>query len=851
MNAPLNCDRCPRLCASRRTVVNGVGPKDASILIVSISPDSQEERHGEPLHWKSWAGKQVKRYLIPLAGIDPSKVRYEFIAKCNPPNNKQGKPSAPSAKEIDACRPYLLSYIETNRPTHILTLGALALKWFFPDARISEVHGQKLTWKEITILPMLHPDQAKAYQNPKLALVMDQDWKRAGEYINGNSSDRPNRDRNDIINVVDQPSVGKYTLVSGTKLARLLRNANPNRIAFDVETVKESNTWEGTFQARRAELIGYSVAWEEGVAYYVEANTLDAIKPWLEDPTVSVICHNAQYEYIVAKNYGVTLTNVDDTKLLAYLLRKPNTSLKALSWSELMIKQIRFDSVDWSDINNVAQYGAMDSDMTLRLYNKMWPEMEAANLVNLYTNIERPLIPVIARMVMAGVIIDPTPLVKLEGELNQRLVEIDTEIATLYPYEINWRSVPQKHNAIFGAVDGGHWETESAIRRLTYKEWSKEERGNDEPLTIPLTKLVGYVPPGLGITTEYGVDTDIPTLHRIELAGDVHPIIPLLIERSTISRALSGEITKLPKLRQEDGRVHSSFHQSGGWEEVGGDTKEATDTGRLSSSGPNLHNITSHGDTSRPYVAEWGRIIRTGFIAPDGYGVVKADVGQEEPRLAAYLSGDEELRKAVDSGDMYLEAAALAYKKPANQINREERQIGKRMFMAWLNRAGPAGIQKSAFWLSKVEAQEVLNYMCQRFEVFEAWCRKQVAFLRQNGHVRTYFDRIVSFPEVWTGNLAVVSKAERACIPGIIQGSAGDILKIIMRRIQDAYDDLGLKSQLVLCVHDELVSYVPEDELDTVIALHMGLMEGIIPTKLPMDVIVGKSWGDGNTVWEG
>ena len=611
MNAPLSCDRCPRLCASRRDVVNGHGPKDARILVVSSHPSAQDERHGIALYHKAWAGKKLRRNLFPLAHIDPDTVRFENIVRCAPPNAKGGKPGAPSAKEIDNCREYLAATIAEADPAHIITLGAAALKWFLPGEKLSAVHGRTFVVDGRLVTPMYHPDSAKPGLNPKLALVMDEDWSRFGENTYalqdsdgpGADSSAPGNGPNRVLNFRDDAPGEKYSLISGHDLAALMQEAQVTRFAFDYESDEESNRWNGTFQAHRAIIIGYSVAWEEGVAYYCTDST-EHIRPWLEDPAVEVVAHNAKYEWILAKGIGVTITNLHDTKLMAYLLRKIDTGLKALSWSELEVTQTRFEDVDWNDLDAVVKYGAADSDMTLRLFNRMWPELVEADLLHLYTNIEIPLIPVLATMEMAGVLIDPAPLHKLEGELHERMGVIDKEIAALYPHPINWRSVPQKQNALFGKVDGGRWNHEDSTRRLTYKEWSKHERQSEETITVPLTKLVSYTYPGLGITTKYGTDTDIPTLHRIELAGNAHPIVPLLIERSTISRALSGEIVKLPKLRQEDGRVHASFHQSGGWEELGGDTKEGTDTGRLSCSGPNLNNITNHGDTSRPYVAE-------------------------------------------------------------------------------------------------------------------------------------------------------------------------------------------------------------------------------------------------------
>ena len=237
-NAPLDCSLCPRLCTSRRTVVNGVGPKDARIMVISCNPDTMDEKHGEPLYHRVWAGKKVRKYLLPLAGIDPNEVRYENIVRCNPPRGKKGKAGTPTAKEIETCRMFLAESIDSINPDYIITLGAAALKWFLPDEKISEVHGQTFymdgmftkegQFKMWEIHPMLHPDNAKPSYNPKLALVMDEDWRRLGESLNGTSIHSvSDNDRSVPVRIHgrEDAEVGKYNIVSALKLNRLMRKA--------------------------------------------------------------------------------------------------------------------------------------------------------------------------------------------------------------------------------------------------------------------------------------------------------------------------------------------------------------------------------------------------------------------------------------------------------------------------------------------------------------------------------------------------------------------------------------------------------------------------------------------------
>lgn len=270
MDAPKDCSLCPRLVESRVAVVNGKGPMDAEVLIVAQNPGEWEEVLGYPLCEKGWSGRKVRDKLLPLAGLTPEEVRWENIARCRPPRMPKGGDYPPTAKEVSACRGFLLSTIQTVAPKVIITLGAPALDWFFPDAKLSSVHGQRLEWEYVVcncgnaggvnrvdcdldcvgtvhscvLVPQYHPASATPNRSPKLALVMTHDWEQLGEYLNVGRS-RSSTDRDDgnggvgngspddvgrdnwdsgssLENVV---GLGAYQLKSGEEIACILRTA--------------------------------------------------------------------------------------------------------------------------------------------------------------------------------------------------------------------------------------------------------------------------------------------------------------------------------------------------------------------------------------------------------------------------------------------------------------------------------------------------------------------------------------------------------------------------------------------------------------------------------------------------
>jgi len=624
--------------------------------------------------------------------------------------------------------------------------------------------------------------------------------------------------------------------------------------AFDIETTAESNEWRGTFQAIRARPIGFSVAFNEGEAYYCAESPL-VIKAWLENLLITKVCHNAAYELIVCRAAcGVQMQNVDDTKLMAYVLRCSSTHLKDLAWSELGIKQTRFEEVDWADAHAVAQYGAADADITLRLYHKLGARLREQGLWELY-EIERACLPVLAEMTIAGIAFYPAPLTRLEQELTEELGECEADLLKYF------------HADALPPGDAPNLNSDAQLRALLYgptrfrASVTRELRGrlqHDADCVKPCSDFVcaggvrtgakydlRWLAPGLGWPVrartpggDASVDMDTLRLYAAPVVGD-------LVRVKSIRQALENNVTRLPQLVQEDGRIHPVFHQAGQWEERAGDVKEAPRTGRTSSSGPNLQNITNKADVARPYVVEWGKQIRRGFVASPGMVLVKVDIGQEEPRIGAFLSQDQDLLNELESGDVYCPVASLEFGRTITKVDTDARQVGKRGWMAWLNGAGPTGIQESAFWLSTTEAARVVAYLQNRHPKVEEYRRSLVVHLHETGFTATYFGRRIYRPEVWSGPGPARNHAERSVMPDAIQGTAADVMKLWLPRIADSLLEIpAARAQLLLTVHDEVVLECLPESVDLAVMRVRAALSGILPVRLPAEVSVGPNWAD-------
>ena len=836
MRAASSCDGCA-LMHSRRKVVNGSGPLTAKVWVIGQNPGVHEELAGYPLSSKGFSGDRVRNHLLPLAGIDPQAVRFDNINKCRPARKRDGTgDDTANQEERDSCFPHLLDDILTYEPELIITLGDIAFKQLFPEMRRTKAalkmnHGKTLTWEQgsfsCKVIPMYHPAAATPTRNADLGEVMNGDWRRIGYKV-------PNTHK-------------KYERLTASGVQRWLSGVN--LFAFDYETTDPM--WGGTFHARRAREIGFSVGTSSGAVYCDAASS--HIKRFLESDGVEVVAHNAKFEYIVANTCGINITNLHDTKLMAYVLRKPSTELKDLAWNELGILMTRFEEVDWSDEDQVTQYGAADSDMTYKLYLTLKDQLEEQGMWHIYNDIERPLLKALAQMEMDGVYIDHSPLEELQHILIDEAISVAIDIKKVYPHHINWRSVQQKARVLYGPPSWAVVPGKEYVGRLMHVSDCMTGlrasncnccHSNDwvtlgDPVYTGARQDITIRPPGLGLGNKG--TTSMDSLRNLrDKTG--HPICDLLIKQNSINRLLSMELDYIPKLIQEDDRLHCSYHQAGSWEERGGDWKEATETGRLSSSGPNLQNITHHGDPERPYIREWATYLRRSFSAPEGFNLIRADIGQEEPRIAAALAKDKSLEDALEYGDVYKPLAAIAFDKPIHLIDGEERQVGKAIFLEWLYEG--RDFTAKAPWLTKLRKEEILTYQSRMYPDYMEYRISQLHFLRLHGYTETWFGRRRTFPAY---NVTVGSnkaELERKALNHPIQGTAADVLKQSIVKVKNEIDLTSwiYKPKIVLNVHDEIVVECHNCEVKDVARICQNMTDGILPIKLPVEVSFGLNW---------
>ncbi len=848
---PVDCDVCPRLCESRRTVVQSAGPLDASICLVTMQPDKQGEarRNPEPLIGPQGFVKQRLTWLLKeYLDVDYEATRRELLVHCRPPRGSTGdKPSTPV--ERDNCSGYFLDYLQSQKPDVVLALGDAAIRWFDPEARVGTHHGRPFDFKipdtdtTILVVPMYNPSASHPRANPGLVDVILADWARLGEILKGRRDE----------------SLGDYTGASDVDIVRLLSGVK--RFAFDFETTDPR--WRRTFQPTRCSPIGYSVCVKVGEAIYRTTTDIETLRPFLEDPSVEVIAHNAVFEYLVALGQGITIRNLHDAKLLAYVLRLPSTQLKDLSWAELGVRQTRFEAVNWEDSYEVIQYGSADSDLELRLFERLEERVRLLGLGELY-EMERRLIPILGDMQARGIRFDPAPCLELGGRLirgrtilNGKLISYfgGTALPTEDQEAINLNSDHQLRKLLYGAPGKVRVLVDRELKgRLAHDPDCKRKECVSYQCVVGVRTgartVIKYFPAGLGwepvkYTPSGDASVDMDTLRHPNYRGE-ECVFNLVLLKSIV-HLLNNNIKRLPELVHEDGRIHPAFHQAGQWEEKPGLAQEGADTQRLTSSGPNLQNITHHGDSERPYMAKWAADLRRSFIPEDGCVLMTSDAGQEEPRIGAFVSGEDLLLEELSGvGDVYCPVATFVYGREITKAQKEERQIGKRNFMGWLNGAGHEGIRTAAYWLTPEEGQAVVDFLSDKYRNVEAKRRELVEHLYDTGYTETLFGFRVYRPAIFSGPGAARNHAERSVMPDLIQGSAAGVMKIWLWKMSEALKDRGLNHDchILLTIHDEMVFEIKPHIVKEVEALCQEMMDGIIGVYIPAEVNIGTNWTD-------
>jgi len=556
-----------------------------------------------------------------------------------------------------------------------------------------------------------------------------------------------------------------------------------------------------------AELVGLSFAVKEFEAFYVpipakreEAlRIVNIFKEVYEDPQILKIGQNLKYDLEVLANYGIELKGKMWDTMIAHYLIQPELHHNMDYMAEIYLnyQTIHIDELigpkgknqkSMRDLppTDVYEYAAEDADITLRLKNKLEPELKKFECENLFYNIEMPLMPVLAEMEMNGVCLDTESLKETSKVLTDRMNEIEGRIYELAGGQFNIASPKQVGEILFD--------------KLKIVEKAKKAKK---------TKTGQYV-------------TSEEVLQQLK---NKHEIVADILEHRGLKKLIGTYIDALPKLiNPRTGHIHTSFNQT------------ITATGRLSSSDPNLQNI--------PIRGEDGKEIRKAFIPEPGCLFFSADYSQIELRVMAHLSKDEAMVEVFREGkDLHAATAANIYKKPIEEVTRDERTKSKRANFGIIYGITVFGLAERLD-IPRDEAKMLIDGYFQTFPQVHDYMEMSKEIARKQGYVTTLFGRRRYLPDINSHNATVRGFAERNAINAPIQGTAADIIKVAMIRIHQRFKAEGIKSKMILQVHDELNFSVYPEEKEAVERIVLEEMQGAFPLAVPLvaDSGFGQNW---------
>jgi len=519
------------------------------------------------------------------------------------------------------------------------------------------------------------------------------------------------------------------------------------------------------------------------------------LKALLEDASVPKTIQNAKLALNALRRVGITLRGLEfDTMVASYVLdpgrRSHDLDLLALEFlghkmtsiEELCGKGKEALPYDEVPIECARDYSGEDADMTWRLREAFAPQLETLHLTPLFRDVEMPLVHVLAQVEWNGIAIDVAWFASLKERFQRDRVRVEQEIYAAAGEEFNINSNPKLREILF------------------------------ERLQLPVLKR-----------TPTGPSTDASVLQQ--LADEGHQLPVLLMEYREIAKLESTYIDALPALvNPHTGRLHTSLSQT------------VAATGRLSSSDPNLQNI--------PIRREVGRDIRRGFVPQKGWSFVAADYSQIELRLLAHLSGDPAFVEAFRAGgDIHRQTAALIFDVPLDAVTSEMRARAKTINFATIYGQGPHALSLQ-LKIAHAEAKQFIERYFERFSRVREFLDSRIAYARENGYVQTIFGRRRYIPELRDRNFNIRAFGERLAQNSPIQGSAADLIKVAMIKIQQAFTSRGLESRMLLQVHDELVFEVPGPELAEVQSLVQEQMEHAADLSVPLvvDIGTGENW---------
>jgi len=599
----------------------------------------------------------------------------------------------------------------------------------------------------------------------------------------------------------ERPEGDYHTVTTAAELDELVsRLSAAGSFAVDTETT--------SLDAMSAELVGISISTAPGVAWYIPVGhvggevpqvprlqVMERLKTPLEDTRLAKFAHNGKYDMTVLAENGVLVNNLTfDSMIAGHLLGEKSLGLKALAFGKLGIEMTPISDLIGSGarqrpmsqvaIERVAEYSCADADMTLRLVEKLEPELRQQGLWQLFAEVEMPLIPVLLHMERSGIALDTRLLVGMSGGIGEQLLNLETEIYSLAGHQFNINSPQQLGVVLF------------------------------EELRLPVGRK------GKG---KYSTEASV--LEELRKQG--FRIVELILEYRQLSKLKSTYIDALPGLvNRKTGRVHTSFNQT------------RTSTGRLSSSDPNLQNI--------PVRGEFGKQVRRAFTAANGCRLLAADYSQIDLRVLAHLSQDPGLVSAFQHDkDIHAATAAQLFGVDTSRITADMRRLAKTVNFGVIYGMSDYGLEQ-ATELSREEASRFIAAYFEKYPGVKQYLEATKEQARQTGYVQTLLHRRRFIPEINATNRQVREAAERMAINMPVQGTSADIIKVAMINLHREMEKQGMKSKMLLQVHDELVFEVSEEEMKVMRQMVPQIMSTALTLSIPLkvDIKEGSNWGE-------
>ena len=603
----------------------------------------------------------------------------------------------------------------------------------------------------------------------------------------------------------EQPPKNYQTVLTEAQCQDIIEQIyEKKRCAIDTETTD--------INPMRAKLVGLSVSFAPHSAYYIPVAhsgldarkqlsrewVLNTFKPLLEDASIQKIGQNLKYDWLIFQRYGIRLSNnLFDTMIASYVLDPSDVShaLDRIALNRLNYKMIKYKDVVGTgkkercfseiDLPLATQYACEDADIAFILADQFQKELKGNDLWQLFDTIEMPLLPVLVDMEFTGIKVDQSVLKQLSGYFGQTLSELESQIYEMADEKFNIRSTQQLGEILF------------------------------EKLKLPAKKKT---------RKKTGYSTDVNVLTQL---AEIHDLPAVLLKHRTLDKLRSTYVDALMTLTHPDtGRIHTSFNQT------------ATATGRLSSRDPNLQNI--------PIRTEQGRKIREAFVPDTGNVLLSADYSQIELRIMAHYANDPILIEAFcNDEDIHLRTASEVFQCPVTEVTDSLRYQAKAINFGIIYGMGAFRLSKELN-ISRKMAQTYINQYFDRYQGVRRFIDKTVENAEKSGKTTTLCGRIRHIPDINSKNKNIQAGARRIAVNTPIQGTAADLIKIAMIRVNQLIRDEKRATRMILSVHDEIVLEVPEHELEDIHTKIRTIMEHVwelnVPLKVNMDV--GNNWAE-------